>query len=180
MSDRRWKIHVVVGLVLGFVATTPTATAGESSALFEGESHLDRHRLMRAVEERNPTVLSARSALEAALARPSQVRSLSDPMVSYTFAPQSVVSDVVPYGQVLRFSQHVPYPGKRRIRPKFMAVATTMIALVPVMLSTGAGADVMKRIAAPMVGGLASSFLLQLTIYPAVFAIWKQRERRSA
>ncbi|MEE2777672.1 MAG: TolC family protein [Acidobacteriota bacterium] len=116
MSDRRWKIHVVVGLVLGFVATTPTATAGESSALFEGESHLDRHRLMRAVEERNPTVLSARSALEAALARPSQVGSLSDPMVSYTFAPQSVVSDVVPYGQVLRFSQHVPYPGKRRIR----------------------------------------------------------------
>ncbi|MEE2777670.1 MAG: CusA/CzcA family heavy metal efflux RND transporter [Acidobacteriota bacterium] len=67
----------------------------------------------------------------------------------------------------------------RRLRPKFMAVATTMIALVPVMLSTGAGADVMKRIAAPMVGGLASSFLLQLTIYPAVFAIWKQRERRS-
>jgi len=61
----------------------------------------------------------------------------------------------------------------QRIRPKFMAVATTMIALIPVMGSTGAGADVMKRIAAPMVGGLATSFLLQLTIYPVVFAIWK-------
>lgn len=66
----------------------------------------------------------------------------------------------------------------RRIRPKLMAVATTMLALVPVMWSTGTGADVMKRIAAPMVGGLVSSFLLQLTIYPAIFAIWKGREVR--
>ena len=64
----------------------------------------------------------------------------------------------------------------QRIRPKLMAVATTMIGLVPVMWSTGTGADVMKRIAAPMVGGLVSSFLLQLTIYPAIFALWKRRE----
>jgi len=63
----------------------------------------------------------------------------------------------------------------QRIRPKLMAVATTMIGLVPVMWSTGTGADVMKRIAAPMVGGLISSFLLQLTVYPAIFAIWKGR-----
>jgi Cu(I)/Ag(I) efflux system membrane protein CusA/SilA len=62
----------------------------------------------------------------------------------------------------------------QRIRPKLMAVATTMIGLVPVMWSSGTGADVMKRIAAPMVGGLVSSFLLQLTIYPAIFAIWKR------
>ena len=64
----------------------------------------------------------------------------------------------------------------QRIRPKLMAVTTTMIGLVPVMWSTGTGADVMKRIAAPMVGGLVSSFLLQLTIYPAIFALWKRRE----
>ena len=64
----------------------------------------------------------------------------------------------------------------QRIRPKLMAVATTMIGLVPVMWSTGAGADVMKRIAAPMVGGLVRSFLLQLTVYPAIFAIWKRRQ----
>ncbi|MFQ5701601.1 MAG: efflux RND transporter permease subunit [Acidobacteriota bacterium] len=63
----------------------------------------------------------------------------------------------------------------RRIRPKLMAVSTTMIGLIPVMWSSGTGADVMKRIAAPMVGGLLSSFLLQLTIYPAIFAIWKGR-----
>jgi Cu(I)/Ag(I) efflux system membrane protein CusA/SilA len=66
----------------------------------------------------------------------------------------------------------------RRIRPKLMAVLTTMIALLPVMWSTGTGADVMKRIAAPMVGGLVSSFALQLTIYPALFAMWKARELR--
>ncbi len=66
----------------------------------------------------------------------------------------------------------------QRIRPKLMAVMTTMIGLVPVMWSTGTGADVMKRIAAPMVGGLVSSFLLQLTIYPAIFAIWKRLEVR--
>jgi Cu(I)/Ag(I) efflux system membrane protein CusA/SilA len=63
----------------------------------------------------------------------------------------------------------------QRIRPKLMAVLTTMLGLVPIMWSTGAGADVMRRIAAPMVGGLVSSFLLQLTIYPAIFAIWKER-----
>jgi Cu(I)/Ag(I) efflux system membrane protein CusA/SilA len=62
----------------------------------------------------------------------------------------------------------------QRIRPKLMAVLTTMIGLVPIMWSTGTGADVMRRIAAPMVGGLISSFLLQLTIYPAIFAIWKR------
>jgi Cu(I)/Ag(I) efflux system membrane protein CusA/SilA len=63
----------------------------------------------------------------------------------------------------------------RRLRPKLMTVATMIIGLVPVLWSTGTGADVMKRIAAPMVGGLVTSFLLELTVYPAVFAIWKGR-----
>ncbi len=64
----------------------------------------------------------------------------------------------------------------RRIRPKFMTVLTTMIALLPIMWSAGTGADVMRRIAAPMVGGLGTSFLLELTVYPALFALWKRRE----
>lgn len=68
----------------------------------------------------------------------------------------------------------------RRVRPKLMTVATTMIGLVPVLWSTGTGADVMKRIAAPMVGGLVTSFLLELTVYPAVFALWKDRGLRPA
>jgi Cu(I)/Ag(I) efflux system membrane protein CusA/SilA len=50
-----------------------------------------------------------------------------------------------------------------------------IFGLVPVLWSTGTGADVMKRIAAPMVGGLVTSFLLELTVYPAIFAIWKGR-----
>jgi len=64
----------------------------------------------------------------------------------------------------------------KRIRPKLMTVLTTFIGLLPVMWSTGTGADVMRRIAAPMVGGLATSFLLELTVYPAIFALWKGRE----
>jgi Cu(I)/Ag(I) efflux system membrane protein CusA/SilA len=63
----------------------------------------------------------------------------------------------------------------RRVRPKLMTVTTTMLALLPIMWSTGTGADVMKRIAAPMVGGLVTSFLLELTIYPAIFSIWRGR-----
>ncbi|MBZ0270907.1 CusA/CzcA family heavy metal efflux RND transporter [bacterium] len=64
----------------------------------------------------------------------------------------------------------------RRIRPKLMTVLTTMIGLAPVLWSTGTGADVMKRIAAPMIGGLVTSFFLELTVYPAIFAFWKGRE----
>jgi Cu(I)/Ag(I) efflux system membrane protein CusA/SilA len=63
----------------------------------------------------------------------------------------------------------------KRLRPKLMTVATMIIGLMPVLWSTGTGADVMKRIAAPMVGGLVTSFLLELTVYPAIFAIWKRR-----
>jgi Cu(I)/Ag(I) efflux system membrane protein CusA/SilA len=54
-------------------------------------------------------------------------------------------------------------------------VMTTTIALLPILWSTGTGADVMKRIAAPMVGGLVTSFLLELTVYPAIFSAWKVR-----
>lgn len=66
----------------------------------------------------------------------------------------------------------------QRIRPNLMAVVTTRIGLVPVMWSTGTGGDFMKRIAALMVGGLVNSFLLQLTIYPAIFVLWKGRDIR--
>ena len=61
----------------------------------------------------------------------------------------------------------------RRLRPKFMTVATMFLGLVPVMWSQGTGADVMKRIAAPMIGGIFTSFILELIVYPAVFELWK-------
>ena len=62
-----------------------------------------------------------------------------------------------------------------RIRPKLMTVLVLLVGLLPVMWSSGTGADVMKRIAAPMVGGIVTSFLLELTVYPAIFAIWRIR-----
>jgi len=67
----------------------------------------------------------------------------------------------------------------KRIRPKLMTVLTDMIGLLPVLWATGTGADLMKRIAAPLVGGLATSFLLELTVYPAIFALWKKRELKA-
>jgi copper/silver efflux system protein len=63
----------------------------------------------------------------------------------------------------------------RRVRPKMMTVTAAFMGLLPIMWSTGTGADVMKRIAAPMVGGLATSFLLELAVYPVLYAIWKWR-----
>ena len=71
----------------------------------------------------------------------------------------------------------------KRVRPKVMTVACAFFGLVPIMWSTGAGADVMKRIAAPMIGGLFTSFLMELLVYPAVYLLWKwhggQEGRRS-
>jgi copper/silver efflux system protein len=61
----------------------------------------------------------------------------------------------------------------KRIRPKFMTFATTCIGLFPVMWATGTGSDVMKRIAAPMVGGIFTSFILELLVYPAVYELWR-------
>jgi copper/silver efflux system protein len=66
-----------------------------------------------------------------------------------------------------------------RVRPKLMTVLALFMGLIPIMWSVGAGADVMKRIAAPMIGGLFTSFLLELLIYPVVFYMWKEKEIKS-
>jgi Cu(I)/Ag(I) efflux system membrane protein CusA/SilA len=63
----------------------------------------------------------------------------------------------------------------KRIRPKMMTVMAAMMGLVPIMWSMGTGADMMKRIAAPMIGGLVTSFILELLVYPPIYAIWKWR-----
>ena len=62
-----------------------------------------------------------------------------------------------------------------RIRPKMMTVCAILFGLLPIMWGQGSGADVMKRIAAPMVGGVVTSFILELAVYPAIFAWWKGR-----
>ncbi|HJT70847.1 MAG TPA: CusA/CzcA family heavy metal efflux RND transporter [Terriglobales bacterium] len=66
----------------------------------------------------------------------------------------------------------------KRLRPKVMTVAVMFMGLVPIMWSEGAGADVMRRIAAPMIGGIFTSFLLELIVYPAIYEIWKGFEVR--
>ncbi|MBM4398475.1 MAG: efflux RND transporter permease subunit, partial [Deltaproteobacteria bacterium] len=68
----------------------------------------------------------------------------------------------------------------KRARPKMMTVMAAPMGLLPIMWSTSAGADVMKRIAAPMIGGLVTSFLLELLVYPAIYKLWKRREIRWA
>jgi copper/silver efflux system protein len=67
----------------------------------------------------------------------------------------------------------IRYGAVKRLRPKFMTVATAFLGLVPILWSVGAGSDVMKRIAAPMIGGIFTSFLLELLIYPVIYQIWK-------
>jgi Cu(I)/Ag(I) efflux system membrane protein CusA/SilA len=61
-----------------------------------------------------------------------------------------------------------------------MTIVTTIVGLLPILWSMGTGADVMKRIAAPMVGGLVTSGIMELAIYPVIYYLWKQRGLPSA
>jgi len=70
----------------------------------------------------------------------------------------------------------VEYGAVERVRPKMMTVTAIIAGLLPIMWSHGAGADVMKRIAAPMVGGMVSSTILTLLVIPAVYSLWKEWE----
>ena len=72
----------------------------------------------------------------------------------------------------------IEYGAVKRLRPKVMTVGVMFMGLVPIMWSTGAGSDVMRRIAAPMIGGIFTSFILELLVYPAIYEIWKGFEVR--
>jgi Cu(I)/Ag(I) efflux system membrane protein CusA/SilA len=63
----------------------------------------------------------------------------------------------------------------KRVRPKLMTVATAFFGLLPILFSTATGADVLKRVAAPMIGGLVTSFLAELLLYPPAYKLWKLR-----
>lgn len=83
-------------------------------------------------------------------------------------------------GQMNNFSElkdAIHIGAVKRIRPKMMTVLTTFMALLPILWASSAdsGADVMKRMAAPMIGGILTSFLLELLVYPAIFALWKEK-----
>jgi len=74
--------------------------------------------------------------------------------------------------------QAVMEGGAERVRPKMMTVTAIIAGLLPILWGGGAGASVMKRIAAPMVGGMVSSTLLTLLVIPAIYSLWKERETR--
>jgi copper/silver efflux system protein len=72
--------------------------------------------------------------------------------------------------------ESVMFGAVKRIRPKVMTACVILAGLVPIMFSHGAGSDIMKRIAAPMIGGVVSSTVLELLIYPAIYILWRERE----
>jgi Cu(I)/Ag(I) efflux system membrane protein CusA/SilA len=69
----------------------------------------------------------------------------------------------------------IMFGAVKRIRPKIMTVSVILAGLIPIMFSHGTGTDIMKRIAAPMVGGVITSTILELIIYPAIYMIWRGR-----
>jgi Cu(I)/Ag(I) efflux system membrane protein CusA/SilA len=71
--------------------------------------------------------------------------------------------------------ESIMHGAVKRIRPKIMTVSVILAGLIPIMFSHGTGADVMKRIAAPMIGGVVTSTILELVIYPAIYMIWQSR-----
>ena len=66
----------------------------------------------------------------------------------------------------------------KRIRPKTMTVATDMIGLMPLLWAAGTGADVTRRLVAPLIGGIAVSFVMELLVYPVIFYLWKRWQLR--
>jgi len=72
-------------------------------------------------------------------------------------------------------TEAIVHGAVKRIRPKLMTVSTAFVGLLPIMWSTSTGADMMQRVAAPLMGGLLTSFILELLVYPPVYAVWKWR-----
>ncbi len=70
-------------------------------------------------------------------------------------------------------AEAVDHGAVQRIRPKMMTVMAILFSLVPILWSTGTGADVMRRIAAPMVGGVFTSFVAELLVFPAIYFVWR-------
>jgi Cu(I)/Ag(I) efflux system membrane protein CusA/SilA len=76
-------------------------------------------------------------------------------------------------------AQAVDHGAVQRIRPKMMTVMAILLSLVPILWSTGTGADVMRRIAAPMVGGVFTSFVGELLVYPSIYFVWRSLKLKS-
>ena len=74
--------------------------------------------------------------------------------------------------------QAIHHGAVRRVRPKVMTILVIIAGLLPIMWSHGTGADVMKRIAAPMIGGVTTSGIMELLIYPVIYYLWRGRSLR--
>jgi len=86
--------------------------------------------------------------------------------------------DMVRQGRMKTYAdlkEAIIHGAVKRIRPKMMTVMAMFMGLIPIMYSMGTGADMMKRIAAPMIGGVFTSFILELLVYPPIYLIWKWR-----
>ena len=102
-------------------------------------------------------------------------------MLVYLNAAYLRISEKNPDGVSLGDLHEAIFEGvQRRIRPILMTVIATMVGLTPIMLGGGAGSEVMRRIAAPMVGGLTSALLLAVTVIPALYLIWRSRQITTA
>jgi outer membrane protein TolC len=107
-------VHICVLYILIALAGIEASSQETQTRVdpFAGEDRLRRDELVRAVLERNPSLEAARRGWEAAEQREPQVASLQDPMLSYGFAPLSIGSDDVRYGQRIELIQRFPYPGR--------------------------------------------------------------------
>jgi outer membrane protein, heavy metal efflux system len=123
VSRRALAVLLIFGLPLAVPAVVaaaeealPSDPAPAGADLFAGETVLRREALLRAVRDRNPNLAAARSAWQAALARPEQAGALPNPMASSGTAPLSIGSSDVPFGITFEVRQRLPYPGKRQAR----------------------------------------------------------------
>ena len=69
----------------------------------------------------------------------------------------------------------IDHGAVQRVRPKIMTASVIIAGLLPIMWSAGTGSDIMKRIAAPMVGGVVTSVIMELLAYPAIYYLWKKK-----
>ena len=139
--------------------------------------------LVNGALKNNPEIKASRKRWEAAKEKIPQVRSLPDPKFSYTYFPESIETKNGPQENAYQLSQKFPSfgkprlrgevaaireatiaAGKRRIRPCLMTAGTTILALIPVLTSTGRGADVMVPMAIPSFGGM---LMVVVTVFVA-------------
>lgn len=118
MEKQKLSSWIVVAVLLAAGAAVPTALAASTADEdpFPGAATLELVPLVRAVLERNPSIEAARAAWRAAAAMPAEKRSFDDPMVGYSFGPESIGVSDMRYGQVIELGQRIPFPGKRGLR----------------------------------------------------------------